>query len=447
MADQVSDRAAERVDELLEASVEGRSDLAAALLAADPDLHLALARFDVHTAAALGEADHLASLLAADPVLATAPDDRRGWPPLLYACHSCWHRIDRRRGDGLLRVVRQLLDAGASPDTSNGRPSREGYRSALYGAAGIANNPAITRLLLERGADPDDDESLYHSAYHAPDLECTRLLLEHGATVDGTNALGAMLDTGSVEGVRLLLDHGALPSGDTLPGAIQRHCAVPIILALLDAGADPASAGCHPVSPLRLAVLTGQPDVAALLRERGAATTADDTTAADQLVGACMLADRDEATRLLSAEPDLVTALPEQLAGSALVHAAEYAGPASLQLMLDLGFPVDARGAPFGGTALHHAAYNGRAALVRLLLGRGADVAALDANWTMTALGWAIVASSRDHSPGPDTDLPATVEALLDAGSPTQDAWHPDATPSAGVQAALRDHGVHPTPA
>lgn len=324
-------------------------------------------------------------------------------------------------GRGSLAARRASLEAGASPDTSNGRPPREGYRSALYGAAGIANNPAITRLLLERGADPDDDESLYHSAYHAPDFECTRLLLEHGATVEGTNALGAMLDTGSVEGVRLLLDHGALPSDDTLPGAIQRHCALPIILALLDAGADPASAGCHPVSPLRLAVLTGQPDVEALLRDRGAATTrdgtapddttqddttADDTTpdditTADRLIGACMLADREEAIPLLSAEPDLVTALPEQLAGSALVHGAENAGPASLRLMLDLGFPIDARGAPFGGSALHHAAYNGRAALGRLLLDRGADVTALDANWTMTALGWAIVASSRDHRPGP----------------------------------------------
>ena len=49
-------------------------------------------------------------------------------------------------------------------------------RPCLYAAAGVNNNPALSRLLLEAGARPDDCESLYHSTEHA-DLVCMRLLL------------------------------------------------------------------------------------------------------------------------------------------------------------------------------------------------------------------------------------------------------------------------------
>ena len=58
----------------------------------------------------------------------------------------------------------------------------------LYGAAGVAHDPETTRLLLHRGADPDDGESVYH-AVEATDTACLELLLERqrrdGA---GTNA-------------------------------------------------------------------------------------------------------------------------------------------------------------------------------------------------------------------------------------------------------------------
>lgn len=35
--------------------------------------------------------------------------------------------------------------------------------SALYGAAGVAHDPELTRILLGAGADPNDGESVYHS--------------------------------------------------------------------------------------------------------------------------------------------------------------------------------------------------------------------------------------------------------------------------------------------
>ena len=41
--------------------------------------------------------------------------------------------------------------------------SRPAWESALYGAAGVAHHAELTRLLLERGADPNDGEVTYHA--------------------------------------------------------------------------------------------------------------------------------------------------------------------------------------------------------------------------------------------------------------------------------------------
>ncbi len=57
-----------------------------------------------------------------------------------------------------------------------------GAMPVLYGAAGVAHDPATTRLLLDRGANPDDGESVYH-AVEAQDTACLEILLERGATV------------------------------------------------------------------------------------------------------------------------------------------------------------------------------------------------------------------------------------------------------------------------
>ena len=56
-------------------------------------------------------------------------------------------------GEGILRVVRLLLDHGA--DVNGHVTVIEGgeiwNQGPLYGAAGIANNPELTRMLLAAG--------------------------------------------------------------------------------------------------------------------------------------------------------------------------------------------------------------------------------------------------------------------------------------------------------
>ena len=48
-------------------------------------------------------------------------------------------------------------------DTSLWHGSVPEFESVLYAAAGVAFHAGLTRLLLERGANPNDGETPYHS--------------------------------------------------------------------------------------------------------------------------------------------------------------------------------------------------------------------------------------------------------------------------------------------
>jgi ankyrin repeat protein len=437
------------VDEFLAASVEGRITQAARLVRDNP----AIATYDISTAAVLGDQPAVLARVNEEPAVAILPDTRRQWPPLLYACHSAWHRVDSDHAEGILQVVWLLLDTGANPNTTNGRPAGEGHRSALLGAAGIAANAAVTSLLLRYGADPQDGEALHHAAQHA-DRACLRVLLGHGATVRGTNAFAAAVRPGNAEGVRLLIECGGDPgrplrdgvaedghladrSLAPLPLAVAR-CGVDVVEPLLAAGADPNGLGTDHRSAIRRAVRSGNNEVARLLRRYGAR---DDTTEVDNFLGACLRGDRTAAHQLLSLAPGL----PRRLTGEDLgtiVDAAEHADPAAVLLMLDLGFPVGARREEDGATALHAAAYAGRSSVVALLLDRGADVRAQDGRRGASALAWASAGSGETSGQARDADWLGTVRILLDAGAPVDDAWVTDRPPSEEVAAYLVEQGI-----
>ena len=199
---------------------------------------------------------------------------------------------------------------GASPDTNNGGRPHHGYRSALHGSVTV-NNPAITRLLLERGANPNDGESLYQPAEHR-DSECLRLLLDNGAAVAGTWALDVAVGRDDAGGVRLLLDAAAAENSDQLLGLVtgllargSATASVPVVQALLAAGADPAKLDPDGLSPLRRAVRAGRDQVAAALRRVGAP---EDATTIDRFIGAGAGGDRAAAERLLTEQPQTESA-------------------------------------------------------------------------------------------------------------------------------------------
>ena len=433
-------------EQFCQASIGDWTGRAARMLAARPEL----ADYDLATAVVLGNIEKVSGAIDADPSLATRPDPRTGWTALHAVCGSRWHQLDPARGDGLLAVAELLLDAGADPNGHGaGRASQ--WTPLCCAVAGAAN-PAIARLLLDRGAVPADGD-LYLAGFADDDHQCLRMLLDHATDVRAIArmALAAPISGNDAEGVRLLLEAGADPGryldddGLACPmvyAAVRSKCAAEIVELLLTHGAEPALPGPDGRSPHALAVSMGRTDLAAVLRQHGAP---DDATDLDVFLLACLRADRAGAERQLASQPGFLSQLTSEQQGTAMIRAAETGNAEAIRVMLDMGFPVDVRGGDHGSTALHAAAHSGSADVARLLIERGADVEARDGRWDSTPAVWATIGSSEKPAGNPGPDWPATVCLLIEAGASldgitiSPDDSHP---PSPAVADLLRHHGV-----
>jgi ankyrin repeat protein len=419
------------VADFADASVEGRVRTASEIVRADPDI----AARSLVAASVLGDAAAVREHLAAHPTAAVDLDEGHGWPPLLYACCSRWHQIDPGRAAGLAEVVRLLLAAGASADTNDG--GRPRFRSALKGSVEV-NNPEITEVLLDAGANPDLGQPIGEAAGHR-DLRCLRLLLSHGARVAGTWALGAAVSHDNPGATTLLLGALAANRGRAATEALPEAAATasfPVVDALLDAGADPRARDDDGVSALRLAVRAGKAETAARLRALGAT---EDGTDIDQFIGASLNGDRQSAERLLADHADLPGRMTDQ-DQAVICDAAASRPDGTLALMLDLGFSPHAR--RFGEYPLHTAAYSGNAAGARLLLEAGAEVDARDAQFDATPLAFATVGSGEQA--GQPGDWAGTVRLLIDAGASLENVWVSGKPPSEEVAQLLLRSGVTP---
>ena len=110
------------------------------------------------------------SRVVTDGLEATAPGGPLDAPPLHYLART-------RLAADTATPARALLARGTDP---NG--VWEGGWTVLAVAASRGDAPLV-ELLLDAGANPNDNESLYHSL-EAPDAACTALLLERGAEPD-----------------------------------------------------------------------------------------------------------------------------------------------------------------------------------------------------------------------------------------------------------------------
>jgi hypothetical protein len=147
-----------------EASIRDWTGRAARMLEADPEI----ARAGFAAAVVLGDVDRVREHLRRVPEDATRRDERTGWTALHLVCASRWHRLDPRRADGMVAVARILLDAEADPlSAAPGRRPGGGWTPLRCAIAGEANAP-IVRLLLERGAVPDDHD-LYLAGFGGGD--------------------------------------------------------------------------------------------------------------------------------------------------------------------------------------------------------------------------------------------------------------------------------------
>lgn len=360
---------AARAAQLVRAACGGDMRNATVLLGAEP----ALERFDLYTACVCGAGEHVARLLESDPSLARDTGGPLDCEPILYASLSRFSRSDPQRGEAIVRVVRLLLDHGADPNahvtvTEDGETWNQG---ALYGAAGIANSPELTRMLLAAGADVNELqaepaaevkagsyglEALYHASEFA-DVTCLRLLLEaspppHPKRV--SYCLGRMLDFENPAGVELYLHHGADPNFRVpwmhdrthLHRAIVYGRSLLIVRRLVEAGGDPNALDDLGLTPLRSAVRHGREDVASLLRAAGGLES--------------------------SLTPD--DGAPGRIDPDLLCYAAGRNDVEMTHRLLDRGADPNAPGGLDETPPLHWACWRGGAEAARLLVERGADI-------------------------------------------------------------------------
>lgn len=430
----------------------GTLERAEAILAAHPEI----ANSNIHTAAILGDDAGVRRFLALDAGNATAKGGSLGWDALTYLCFSKYLRFnneDRARSDAFLRAAKALLDAGASANTGfyemNHQPKPE-WESALYGAAGVAHHAELTRLLLERGADPNDGEVPYHSP-ETHDNAALKVLVESGklSAVSLATMLLRKADWHDYEGVKYLLEHGADPNRMThwgytaLHQALRRDNDLEIVEVLLDHGADPAlknlSEGRSAVS---IAVRRGRRDVLESMERRGIPI---ELQGVERLIAACARNDLQAIGSIAAAEPHLVR---EVLAEGAK-FLAEFAGTANKEgvgHLLDLGVDVRALyegdgyfGIAKDSMALHVAAWRAWPATVKLLIERGAPVNVPDGKGR-TPLALAVRACVDSYWTYRRT--PESVEALLRAGASANGVAFPSGY--AEVDELLRQYGKIP---
>ncbi|HEV8241497.1 MAG TPA: ankyrin repeat domain-containing protein [Thermoanaerobaculia bacterium] len=412
-----------------------------------------------------GDADAVAALLDEDPARRSAPHlAGEGFTPLLYACASPLHTASAARAQGIVRCAELLLDRGASPNEHmlyDGDPKSP--IPALYFAC-VADNRPLVKLLLERGADPNDGESIYHSA-ELDHRECLELLAAHGADVGGRHAHwgntplyflagyreGNPAAAKAYAGMRWLLEHGADPNvtsaerEETPLHQVARNtqtAAVAEMLLAHGASVDPQSTDDR--TPFVLATRAGNVAVAQLLRERGADVTR--LTPADEFLGACLTADEPKARALAAADPSLVARLAEADLHGLLHTGANAKSEAVLRLMHALGFDLRSE-SQWGGTPLHWAAWQGDVGLVKLLLSLDAPVNVRDKQFGSSPLGWAAHGSANCRHA--DDEYAAIIELLLDAGADresTINRWGgpPEALSTRRIARLLRRRGFAP---
>jgi Ankyrin repeats (many copies)/Ankyrin repeat len=287
-------------------------------------------------------------------------------------------------------------------------PGGDGQRPLHF-----ARTKEIIDLLLDSGADinaRDVDHQATAAQYKIRERELCRHLIARGADVD--IFMAAALDDRDL--VQRVLDAD--------PACVTARIGQPGYAPVPPGHIYQWKLGGN-LSVLLVAAQYASPDVYDFIFSR--------SPAKEQFLAACRRADDTAASTIVAAHPNLLRELPAGDRAQLVEAAADHDVPA-LELMLKLGFDVNARGGE-GFTAVAQAALRGYVHVVRVLIEHGADLT------IRSVYGGAALESCQWGSlnfRATNGDYPACTEALLAAGVPV--VWPDFGTDE--VRAVIRRH-------
>ena len=392
-------------------------------------------------AAGRGDVAGVEAELARDPALARASNETGD---------TALHQAARK---GHLEVVRRLLDAGADVDSVRGdgyRPLHCALMPKWFFQVELGPREQIAELLLSRGANytifiaalrgdhpfvrdaiardrsiANFEDTCHHrvlsAAVRRKDVAMTRMLLEHGADPN-------LPEEGSQHGLSLWI---AVNDG-------QRE----LVQMLLARGADPNAEVESSGTPMLQA--ERHPELKDLLRAHGGH---EGTSDRDRIAKLLKQGELDEAERFLAAHPELIHDDEASWGDGVLAGPAHDARHDILGMLFRLGarVPKVSKWAPYyyfkheataafllehgmdpdhmnwhRFTLLHHMAADAELGKARLLLDHGADIDLIDEEYRSTPLGVAVRRGQR-----------AMVELLLERGADPNGAGAAWSTPLA----------------
>jgi ankyrin repeat protein len=311
-----------------------------------------------------------------------------------------------------------LIERGATVDAY--AAARHGMLDRL--ATLVDRDPGVVR---SRGG---DGQTPLHVA---KTVDVAQLLLDHGADIDALD-----VDHESTAAQYLLRDRP-----DVARYLISRGCRTDLLMAAAVGDLDLARRHLD-ADPARIRMTVsdryfpkqnphagGSIYIWVLGRHKTAALVARDFHHEDlhrwlmdrspddwKLAQACELGDESLVDEILAARPSLTAALPADTR-QRLANVAEHDNVKAVDLMLDAGWPVDAR-SDQGATPLHWAAFHGNVAMTTALLRRHPPLESRDDAFNATPLGWAMHGSVHGWHRGRG-DYAGTVSALRQAGAET----------------------------
>jgi len=269
----------------------------------------------------------------ADPnatIASDGPYASKGDGLFLFACNG-----------GNLNLVSELL-------TAKGWPQRP---PSLLVNVRLLGRPAIVKLLLEKGADPNARSPRGNSALLAA-------VMGHflpGRDDPQESMAGAGLEDDYSTTVELLLEKGAKlevadQNGTPLIHLAAGYCGPRVMKALVISGANPSLRSPKDVRPLHYASISGQSETARLLLEAGADVNAENGAGDTPLRIAARFANTEVLKILLRAHPDVNAAGKD---GFTPIHlAAGHNSFECVRLLLDAGASPNPPGSASTATPL-----------------------------------------------------------------------------------------------